>query len=644
MRQSVAWGVWGCWLLAVLLWTVGCGRERSEGGDGRMATEAPGGLAEGEAGKVPEGGVRVVGLSPAEGGVDGYVGSGRCRDCHPTEHARWHASYHRTMTQLPGTNSVVADFDGVVLETGGERFTLSREGGEHWVAIEDLDAVRAAPAGRKPEPVRVKVGLVTGSHHMQVFWLPAGFGNAQIGFPFTWLVGEGRWAPRHDVFIRDPNSEPPVETWNMTCIRCHSTAGQPRPRREENRFDTRVGELGISCEACHGPGAEHVTRMQEHAKARESDPTAALPADSGVVHPGLLDPVRSAQVCGQCHGMKWFDAAEDWVERGFRYRPGDDLERTTPIIRPARIAEQDWLHGVLRRAPGLFEAFFWSDGMIRVAGREHNGLLETGCHQRGGMTCLTCHSMHEYADRSDQLRLGAEGNGTCVACHDAGRYGPGHSRHAAGSSGDQCVNCHMPHTSYALLKAVRQHQIDSPRVAATLGTGRPNACNLCHQDRSLAWVAAWLEGWYGQERVVVPADRAGVSDVVWMLLAGDAGQRALAAWHLGWEPARALTGEDWQVPLLARLLADPYSAVRHIADGSLRKFPGQAGRGYDFAGPAEGRLEAVELALGRWGGATRERDEAVKRGLLLRVDGSSDEAAIEAWVRRRDDRPVHLRE
>ena len=30
-----------------------------------------------------------------------------------------------------------------------------------------------------------------------------------------------------------------------------------------------------------------------------------------------------------------------------------------------------------------------------------------------------------------------------------------------------------------------------------LETGRPNACNLCHLDRTLAWTAKHLEGWYG---------------------------------------------------------------------------------------------------------------------------------------------------
>ena len=36
---------------------------------------------------------------------------------------------------------------------------------------------------------------------------------------------------------------------------------------------------------------------------------------------------------------------------------------------------------------------FWSDGMVRVSGREYNELLETPCYQRGTMSYLSCHDI-----------------------------------------------------------------------------------------------------------------------------------------------------------------------------------------------------------------------------------------------------------
>ena len=43
------------------------------------------------------------------------------------------------------------------------------------------------------------------------------------------------------------------------------------------------------------------------------------------------------------------------------------------------------------------------------------------------------------------------------------------------------------------------------------------------------------------------------------LLKGDAGQRALAAANLGWQPAREAAGSSWMAPHLAQLFTDPYS-------------------------------------------------------------------------------------
>ncbi len=552
------------------------------------------------------------------------------------------------MTQVLGAPGTIlhADFNGVELEFNRERFTLGTDGRRYWADVVDLDE---PPESRTA--ARFPMELVTGSHHMQVFWLPAGAGNAQIGFPFTWLVEDARWVPRESAFVRDPHAPTPLETWNMTCIRCHVTAGQPRPRKDEGIFDTRLADFGISCEACHGPGEEHARlwRLAQGNGGRDAgddhagtpDPRAADP----IVHPRRLDHVRSSHVCAQCHSIKWFeDDREGWSENGFRYRPGDDLEVTTPVVRPSRREEQPWLDGVLSRAPNLLNDFFWSDGMIRVAGREFNGLLESACFQRGELSCLSCHSMHEYASPNDQLRAGMDSNRACVQCHDADRYGSGHTRHAPDSPGSVCYNCHMPHTSYALLKGIRQHQIDSPSVSVTLATGRPNACNLCHVDRSLEWTARHLAENHGQPAVEVPPDLRHVSAVVRDLLAGDAGQRVLAAWHLGWKPARAVAGEDWQAPLLARLLNDPYAAVRYVAARSLRSLPGHEGWRFDHVAPAADRSRAIEEVLARAPGATAPRTPDERSALLLRSDGTPDAESISAWLSRRDDRPVRLRE
>ena len=573
-----------------------------------------------------------------------YTGSASCRDCHTDEHKSWHASYHRTMTQFMSTETVRAAFDGQAHEFQGERFTMHRRGDEYWTTIESIDAANASPDGRDPEALHMRMSMVTGSHHMQVFWLPGMKGNLQIGFPFAWLIHDQRWAPRNSLFIRDPHTLLSKENWNMNCIRCHTTGPQPRPNQAAQRFESRVADLGISCEACHGPAKRHVERQQRLAKLPEPERQAALDAEPlAIVQPADLDHARSSQVCGSCHGMKWFDKNEEWTAHGFRYRPGDDLDKTTPIIRPTQLDKQPWLKPVLEKNPGILNDFFWPDGHIRVTGREYNGLLESPCYQRGEMSCVSCHSMHK-SDPDDQLAHGMRGNQACLQCHvemaaDITR----HTRHAADSPGSNCTNCHMPHTSYGLLKAIRGHTIETPDVATTLATGRPNACNLCHLDKTLDWTAKQLADRTSQAKPTVPGEhRTTAASALW-LLKGDAGQRALAAWHMGWQPALAASGSGWQPPLLAELLNDPYSAVRYMAHKALARQPGFGEFEYDFVADEPARLAKREAALAKWKPPTGDVP-GNPAGVLLSADGLRLTNRVQRLIQTRDNRPMRLRE
>src|SRR5207244_11491449 len=121
------------------------------------------------------------------------------------------------------------------------------------------------------------------------------------------------------------------------------------------------------------------------------------------------------------------------------------------------------------------EAPYWHDAIIPFTCREYNGLIETPCAARGGLCCLSCHSMHS-SQPHDQLAAGMDGNRACLQCHErfAGKI-PEHTHHAPNSSGSLCYNCHMPLATYGLLKAVRNHYIDSPSVKVTAQVGRPNA-------------------------------------------------------------------------------------------------------------------------------------------------------------------------
>ncbi len=619
----------GCGMVAVmgiaLLVLEGCGNEPAQ-----PASPSPRGAS-----------VQPVALAASrEGRPDGYVGAEACGQCHEDQHKSWHRSFHRTMTQRPDGDRIHANFDGPVLRFGSEEFRLSVEGTNRWITIIDHDVPSAATG------IRIQPSLVTGSHQMQVFWVPGGNGgSAQVGFPFTWLIEEHRWVPRHDTFIRDPDADVTIEVWNGTCIRCHTTGAQPGWDTHDQVFNTRVADLGISCEACHGPGEKHVVHWRTEKEAGRGS-LKVDERDATIVHPDHLSPLRASQICGYCHSMKWFDKSEPWSTTGFTYRPGDDLDQTTPVMRPKRIDSQPWLKAAAAKYPAMLDEFFWKDGMVRVSGREFNGLIESPCHQHGTkgktLSCLSCHSMHK-SDPDDQLGRAMDGNQSCLQCHETFRADIlAHTRHAAGSPGSLCYNCHMPHTTYGVLKAIRSHQVSSPTVADEVATGRPNACNLCHLDKPLSWTAEKLRDWFKQpEPKFAPWQTDTAAGVVWALK-GDAGLRALTAWHLGWEPAKQASGTNWIAPFLGQLLDDRYTAVRIIAGRSLKRLEGYETTVFDPVPRPEIRPSMRDQLLNRW---IMIRNGADTSGFLLGTPGGGfDTGRFQTLLDERDNRSMRLRE
>ena len=169
----------------------------------------------------------------------------------------------------------------------------------------------------------------------------------------------------------------------------------------------------------------------------------------------------------------------------------------------------------------------------------------------------------------DKIRLGFEQ----MLGFPVARSLTAHTHHAPESSGSQCYNCHMPHTTWGLLGAMRAHRIDSPSVAVSVSTGRPNACNLCHLDTSLGDASDRLTAWYGQPAVALTVEERDIAASILWLIKGNGLQRAILAWHMSWKPALAASGDTWQAAYLSQVLNDPYPAVRHAAGRSLHTEP-----------------------------------------------------------------------
>lgn len=594
---------------------------------------------------------------PSEGGPHGYVSSDTCQSCHPEHYESWHASYHRTMTQYVEKDRVMTEFDRVTLSYHGRPVVIEWQDGELWATMDDPEWLYNTPieslktSDHPPSTTRRRLGMMTGSHHMQVFWMPSGHGNSQEIFPFCYLKEADRWVPFKDTFLRDPAMSHYDQKWNGNCIECHVTLGQTRPISPV-ATKTQTAELGIACEACHGAGDRHVelnrnpARRYKFHQSQEPDPTIVDPQD--------LDHERSSMICGQCHGIHWISDSRDYYLNGIRFRPGGLLNQNKKPVRAAHLEEQPWLEAPLRSNPRFLSDRYWSDGMVRVGGRDYTAMVESPCYLNGELSCLSCHQMHHPKPGSedmelwldDQLKPGMNSNESCLQCHESMRANiTEHTHHLADSSGSSCINCHMPHTTYGLLKAIRSHQIDAPSIKTNLETGRPNACNLCHLDQTLEWSSDHLNQWYDQPKPPLNLENRRIAASVLWLLKGDAGLRALTAWHYGWSEAKQASGEGWQAPILARLLEDPYSAVRYISERSLKTYDGMEALDYDFLADPESWKASKDNALAEWKSNQSEINslDAPQR-VLFRSSAEFDERLIQAMLAKRVNRSMDLQE
>ncbi len=94
------------------------------------------------------------------------------------------------------------------------------------------------------------------------------------------------------------------------------------------------------------------------------------------------------------------------------------------------------------------------------------------------------------------------GNALCLTCHGPeSPSGPRgtieeHTHHAVGSTGSQCVACHMPKIAKTVGDVnVRSHTFRFVTPMMTEDYKVPNPCTSCHADRGNEWATSELLKW-----------------------------------------------------------------------------------------------------------------------------------------------------
>jgi predicted CXXCH cytochrome family protein len=507
--------------------------------------------------------VRAQANAPLRHRDQDYIGAAACRSCHTEHFQSWQRTYHRTMTQLPTSQAVLGSFDGREVTAFGASAKPFQRGGRFFF---QLPSIRGQP------PRDAEVALCVGSRRYQQYFEREGEGEhvTYRRLPLLWHVEERRWLHLNGAFLEADNDDWALHraTWNLNCVFCHNTGVVPgvvaSPEGPPQRIDSHVADLGIACEACHGPGRAHAERNRSPLQ-RYRAYLASNPA------PDIADPLRLGQaernaICGQCHSQRLPDPKDKlwtFLKTGPTFRPGALLSgHVSPITRDTEVPDA--------RQPDAFRDRFWADGTARLTSYEYLGVTQSPCLADSRFTCSSCHTMHG-GDVAGQITPELRGDRACTQCHEQIAKDPSaHTHHAATSSGSRCLDCHMPRITYGILEIHRSHRVESPDVRRDIESGRPNACTLCHLDRSPLWAADRMREFWGAKYQRPRSRPEGIGleapDALAALHAGDPLQRVVYAWHFG--RADASLAVETRASLLGNLfvgMVDSYGAIRFTA-------------------------------------------------------------------------------
>ena len=242
------------------------------------------------------------------------------------------------------------------------------------------------------------------------------------------------------------------------CSDCHSTNVRKNYDEKTNSYNTKYALINVSCEACHGPGKQHVEdvkRLGDNYK------------DSGTMHMTLkTTPKKLVDECARCHLRR------EQFSKSFNFK-GTLLDHYFPQI--------------------IEEGLYYPDGQILEEDYVYGSFVQSKMY-RNNISCNNCHDSHS-------LKLKFDGNALCAQCHIPEKYNiPQHHFHKMNTDGAMCINCHMPERTYMGIDQRSDHSMRIPRPDLTIKLGTPNACQDCHSDKSADWSQNYIEQWYGKNR------------------------------------------------------------------------------------------------------------------------------------------------
>lgn len=372
-----------------------------------------------------------------------YVGADKCKECHEQLYDGWRTTLHPYKFKDATTAEVVADFEkNNKFTAGGYTTTMSKKGDEFFITTIGADSKEAT----------YKVKYLIGGVWKQRFVTEFPNGGLHI-LPVQWNIKTQQWVDYHGLEKQKPGDgkywSDITKTYQFECTGCHNTGSEFTYDKATNMFSgTKWADKGVSCEACHGPGSNHVG-----AEGEDLAKTIINPAK-------IYDPTRAAMVCGQCH------------TRGSSTKELFDFQKTAY---PLDYKPGGHLNFVYDEKGGVHP-----DG---TSSQHHQQYLDykKSKHAEAGVQCWDCHYTHRQGN-SNKYQTKLPGSLLCKNCHVDVEQKGYHGIH----SENNCIGCHMaPAAKSATMGDIHNHsfKVVKPHATIELGEKQPNSCNLCHYHK-----------------------------------------------------------------------------------------------------------------------------------------------------------------
>lgn len=388
-----------------------------------------------------------------------YAGSASCKECHEELYAKWQDSNHGMAERAYRED---LDADGF-----SPAKTLKHGPDTSEMFLDDMGVATFLTQGLGSTREKFQVARVIGHNPLRQFLVPAPGGRLQT-MDVSWDPNRKEWFDVYGDEERLPGDwghwTGQGMNWNAMCAACHNTRLRKNYDANTDTYHTRMAEMSVGCESCHGPMKDHGDWQREAASLKK--PTSPDPTIRKFSRDQHFD------TCGACHARR-SELTGDLV-------PGD------PFHQHFQLTHTD-------ETP-----IYFPDGQVREENYEYASMLSSRMHA-AGVRCVDCHDPHTGK------RL-LPGNLLCMRCHGGVSDPPApiinpatHTPCGENTTGGQCTACHMPITNYMQRHPRHDHGFTIPDPLLTREFGIPNACNRCHTDKDTDWAIQEADAWYGKK-------------------------------------------------------------------------------------------------------------------------------------------------